>query len=174
MTGPADDNPYAALPDDGAPPARAAPESAAPRRFSVLAVFVGTALDIGASRVIAWTYQLGLMIHVGPGADAAERFRDAATSFPHRHVVFVLGAAMSVLGGFVNGVIARRRELAHGVAESLLTMAVVTVLRLGTPTEALLPAPAWLLPLSYALVVPTVLLGSHLAAERRRRLESSG
>lgn len=171
---PTDDNPYASLADDGAPPTRPASESAAPRRFSVLAVVVGTALDIGASRVIGWTYQIGLMIHIGPGAGAAERFRDAVTSFPHRHVVFTLGVCMSVVGGFVNGVIARRRELAHGIAESLLTMVVVTAMRLGAPEQARLPAPPWLLPLSYALILPTVLLGSRLAAARRRRIEARG
>lgn len=169
-----DDNPYAALLDEGAPPVPLASETATPRRFSVLAVVVGTALDIGGTRVIAFFYRIGLMIHLGTGADAAERFRDAVSSFPHRHVVFVLGACMSVVGGFVNGVIARQRERLHGVVESLLTMVVVTGMRLGAPEQAQLPAPSWLLPLSYALIFPTVLLGSRLAAARRRRTEPSG
>ena len=95
-------------------------------------------------------------------------------TFPHLHLLFVTGLSLSVLGGFVNGVIARQRELAHGLAEGVATIALVTVMRLGVPAESRLDVPGWVSPLSYVLLLPTVLLGARLALARRQARERRG
>ena len=89
----------------------------------------------------------------------------AANAVPDRRLLFTVLCtfAAAVLAGFMTAYVARRSELAHGLAVGTLLVVLLAVTTLVIETQ---PTPAW-----YQLALPAVALpGTLLGAELRTRV----
>jgi hypothetical protein len=144
------------------------------RAFYPLAVIAGAVTDVVGSNVIALCYGTIYAVTAMPGMieqglsqqEATARLTEQATGSP---ILLVLGLAMSILGGYVAGRIAKRNRVLHALGAALLLLVfgiIVNLVVTGSPLGAARVAgslPAWAGPILTVAQVLVTMLGGYIA-----------
>ena len=132
------------------------------RRFpNIRAIVIGSVTDISG------TFVLGLVLVVVFGAITGltpEQVGAALESGPMYAALFVIGAAMSMVGGYIGARIAGFRYLEHGAVVGLVSAGFGIVMSLTDYGSAGEGGGSWV---GYPLTVLLSALGGHIAWRRR-------
>ncbi len=133
--------------------------------FSVVAVLLGAASDIGCSIVfgLAFGVVLGIVLAAqGVPLSQVQALAESVTA--SLSVVFtVVGLAFTVLGGFVAGRVSKRREVLHGGLVGVLGLLFGLLSLFGSN-----PMPLWLQVFGYVATIPSGMAGGALAKRFRQ------
>lgn len=81
----------------------------------------------------------------------------------------IMGLGCTVLGGYVAGRVAKRKEIGHGAVVAVLSLLLGLILELFPQSNDPL---RWYELLGYFFIIPSGAAGGYLALERNRRLSS--
>ena len=170
---PVDDNPFQPPPSlEGVRPRpESEPETPPLPPVRPLAVAVGAVVDNVATGAFLMLYATMMVVRIGDSGFEREVERTLRT-LPHQLTLYVVGGVMSVLGGLVAGVIARRNEVWHGLAAGMLSSLfgkLVADSGSAAPTSG---AEVWMAALATPLTIASAGLGGFLAARRRHHLDT--
>lgn len=157
---PADINPYAS---PSAASANAPFEPERPR-FRILAVVVGSLVDIFSSTVagVAFGMAVGIFLVVqGVGLEQIQQVFSNSTAV--KLIGLLIGACCSILGGYVAAWMARQRELLHALATGIASLTIGMVM-LSLQYLSPVPAtqPVWITIIAFILTVPAAICGGLL------------
>lgn len=161
MPEPIDANPYAVPASESAPPP--AGESGPPppaRSFGVLAVVAGVAVDWGLTELLVPRYLDWLETRYG-----FEMLPQLLEGGPARWAWSGIGWGCSVVGGFVTGWLAHRKELAHGLANFALTAVILRLMAVRDDTAVRLDLDFLI---AHSGNIASILVGAALAGGLRR------
>lgn len=136
-----------------------------------LAVLVGAVVDNVATWAFLFLYATVMAVQIGDAGFEHDLER-ALRTLPHQLTLYVVGGAMSVLGGLVAGTIAGRNELLHGLAAGVLSSIVGKMLADPSSAAPASGAEVWMAALATPLTIASAGLGGFLAARRRRLLDT--
>lgn len=132
------------------------------------AIAVGAVIDIGGGMVLGVLYTVTYMVLLASQKIPPTEWQGKMLADPVYYVVnLVMGLAFIALGGYVAARMARVREIDHAVWVALVGIALSVLVVAVTDTSEY---PSWYLPVSFALTIPTALVGGYIARRRTTEL----
>lgn len=138
-------------------------------RFRLRAVVLGTLVDLGSSLLLGVAVTFGVTLLLATPETAPHEIeaevRAVLDSAPVRIGFAIGGLGLTVLGGYVAGVVARNTELRHALVTGIAVLLLGTLLFPPVDEGSRL----WLTFAGLALTIPAAGLGGVLATRRRIR-----
>lgn len=168
-------NPYQALPDASAPQPRGPelPPVDAGVRVRPLAILVGSAVDTFATMAFQFLYVMVMLFRLGGSSSIDREIAETLRLLPHQLTLYVAGGAMSVLGGYAAGLIARRNEVLHGFGAGILSVIFAKIMSSPASAPPASGAEAAMIALATPLTIASATLGGYLARVRARQAAAS-
>ncbi|MFN7950551.1 MAG: hypothetical protein U0610_02415 [bacterium] len=169
-------NPYQTLPGASSPESRqpGVPPVDDGAPFRPRAMVVGSVVDTMATMSFQFLYVMVMLFRLGGSSGSEHEIAETLKMLPHQLTLYVAGGAMSVLGGYVAGLIARRNEVLHGLGAGVLSVILGKLMSGpdgGLPTNG---AEAAMVALATPLTIASAALGGYIARVRAHAAASAG
>jgi hypothetical protein len=135
-------------------------------KLNIKAILIGWITDLAGSFVTSILIGIVISVSLISGGTRPEQIAERMTNSPLMSIGLLLGLMMSTVGGWVAANVARRDEVAHGVATGLLSIVMYWLLTRSLSGGT---SPAWYDLAATLLTIPCAALGGYLSSRKRSR-----
>jgi hypothetical protein len=136
-------------------------------RPNLLAIVIGSLVDVVSTTVVGTLFSIGFAVMVGSEGMKPEQFQELLQgSSAFMFTAYALGLACSVLGGYICARFANQNEYANGLAVGIIGVISGELMSSGG-------GEGWMHVLGL-LTIPAALLGAHIKMRRDKSLNEPG